>query len=787
MAEARAASVAAHAGTILGVIRSQTTIHRRLAEAQPWLRLAVPVMLGLFLISLAVAGLNHARSQRDAVVTGAADDIEAFARLATAALASSTGVEAGFGDARGALGRLSALLPQGALPGGRRLLLVDPVDRVVAALPTGTPVGGTLADLLGPDQPLTMLGSRAGVMTLTLASGERALATVQEVPGGGRLALVHPLQRATAGWLAGIQTQATLACACALVILCMGAAYTMQAGRACAVDALCERVKRRVDTAFGRGRCGLWDWDLARGSVYWSDSMFDLLGYAREGSDEFLSFGEVNALVHPDDGDLYAIARHLASGRQGVVDHEFRLRAASGDWVWLKARAEIVDDRDDGGRHLVGIFVDITEQRRLAEAGARSDARLRDAVEAISEAFVLWDAQNRLVLCNSKFQDLHRLPPELALPGLRYAEVMGGGTPPTIRRESQPEPSRDTHHDAAGARTVEAELADGRWLQISERRTKDGGYVSVGTDITALKRHGDRLEDSERALLATVQDLKRSRLTLEIQAQQLADVAERYLDQKAQAETANNAKSEFLANMSHELRTPLNAVMGFAELMEAGVHGSLGSPKYAEYCRDIRQSGEYLLSVIDDILAMSRIEARQVTLAPEPVRLDEAVERAAAVVAATAAAKDIAVERVWPAGTTLMADERALQQILDNLLSNAVKFTPARGRVGCRVRVVAGHAHVFVEDTGIGIPPHALARIGQPFTQVETRDSRCYKGSGLGLAIARSLAELHGGSLRVRSQEGVGTIVLVRLPLAGPVRALPPIEAPAAAAAARLH
>ena len=163
-----------------------------------------------------------------------------------------------------------------------------------------------------------------------------------------------------------------------------------------------------------------------------------------------------------------------------------------------------------------------------------------------------------------------------------------------------------------GARTFEAQLDDGRWLQISERRTKDGGFVSVGTDITELKRHEEKLIESEQRLMATVADLRTSQQTLERQTEQLADLAEKYAEEKDRAEEANQAKSKFLANMSHELRTPLNAIIGFSEIMESGMFGPLGADKYHEYCRDIRESGHYLLDVINDILDMSKIEAGRI-------------------------------------------------------------------------------------------------------------------------------------------------------------------------------
>ncbi|HYF55679.1 MAG TPA: HAMP domain-containing sensor histidine kinase, partial [Salinarimonas sp.] len=266
-------------------------------------------------------------------------------------------------------------------------------------------------------------------------------------------------------------------------------------------------------------------------------------------------------------------------------------------------------------------------------------------------------------------------------------------------------------------------------------------------------------------------DLRISRQKLEQQAQQLADLAERYLEQKAHAESASRAKSEFLANMSHELRTPLNAIIGFAEVMENGLFGPLGAPKYGEYCHDIRTSGEYLLSVINDILDMSRIEAGRIMLARTDVDLEGAVGKAARLVSEFARSKDLALDVECQGGINVHADERAMQQILVNLLQNAVKFTPPGGRITVRCRLAGESANIYVEDTGIGIPREALHKLGTPFEQVESEFNRTYKGSGLGLAIAKSLVELHGGGLRIRSQVGIGTIVLVHLPLR-PVPAL---------------
>ena len=214
------------------------------------------------------------------------------------------------------------------------------------------------------------------------------------------------------------------------------------------------------------------------------------------------------------------------------------MRHAKGDWIWLRARAEIVREGPGEAAHLVGIAVDTSEQKILAERTATADMRLRDAMETVSEAFVLWDTDNRLVMCNSKFQQFHNLPDTAVAAGQPYKQVMAKGTSPLVQSQFAL-----GERPATGARTYEARLGDGRWLQINERRTKDGGYVSVGTDITALKRHEETIDgirtasDGDRRGFAQITPDARN------QAQQLAELAEKYLEQKAEAETANRAKS----------------------------------------------------------------------------------------------------------------------------------------------------------------------------------------------------------------------------------------------------
>ena len=718
----------------------------------------VPFAAVLFLAALAFMTAQHLRVERHRAFEAGARELDLRASLLAERIDATLGASPDLTPQdllRTALSR-STDAPAGIV------VLANEAGGIVAQEPADSQLAPTMSDLLGTAEPLAILADKAGVLRIRDAGGDDELATVRNLrPPLGQLAYTMRASDLLAPWRESALVTILLLVSTIVVMTSAALAYMIQLKRArsAAIDANIAR--RHVDLALNRGRCGLWDWDMERGSIVWSRSMFELLGYPP--SPLAMSIDDLQSLVHPDDDNIVEFATQAIEAQQESIDREFRIRNASGDWVWLRARAEIVSDRPHGGAHFIGIAVDITEQKNLAEVSATADQRLREAIEAISEAFVLWDASNRLVLCNSKYQRLHNLPPDAMRPGAHYSEVAGHSAAPLVDGEIALQ-VRETAPDRPNARTYEAHLTDGRWLQVNERRTRDGGLVSVGADITALKRQQEQLQNSERMLLSSVAELRRSRQSLEGQAQQLADLAERYLEQKARAEMANRAKAEFLANMSHELRTPLNAIIGFSQLMEQETFGPLGSPRYGEYCRDIHRSGEYLLGVFSDVLDMSRLEAGKMRLCPAQVRVEPAIRNALRDVEQIAREKRLTIEVEASGGETLSADPQAIERILQTLLRNAVKFTPEGGAISVGAQAFNEQIYIYVEDSGPGIARHDLSRLGRPFEQAQGGMANGMKGSGLGLAIANSLVELHGGSLRVNSTLGEGTVVLVALP-----------------------
>jgi two-component system cell cycle sensor histidine kinase PleC len=760
MARAHAANACVQSSdSIKGLAQSiAKPAYQRLLTAEPVLRRAVPTLIIAFLVTICLGAFVQVLDQSRQKRVANKRDLAAIADI----LSDRLGYLATRPDRLSNIERLQILLPDlipswGTAP-GRHVIITGADHRILARVPIDASLGENdrILDLISTAQLLATPGLQGTVTEIILPNGRGALAISQLIKTlPGRVVIIQ--EKVEPIWGSDAALSVTLSATTGFVVLILGFAFHWQSTRAREGDLINDAVRGRIDTALNRGRCGLWDWDLSRGRIFWSNSMFAMLGLNNRS--DLLTFGEVNALVKSDDIDLFAIADRLVSGELNHIDQTFRMQHTDGHWIWLRVRCELSQGASDAGLHLIGIAVDITEQKSLAERSVEADLRLRDAIETIPEAFVLWDASNRLVLCNSHFQKLHKLPDSAVAPGTSYETVIEVGKMPEVRSRQH-----DNVHQIPGARTFEAQLDDGSWLHISERRTKDGGYVSVGTDITRIKEHEQKLVDNDLRLRATVIDLQRSQAALERQAIELADLAEKYSEEKTRAEEANQTKSKFLANMSHELRTPLNAIIGFSEIMGSGMFGSLGSERYQEYCHDILTSGQYLLEVINDILDMSKIEAGRMKLDMEPLDLSKTLAESLRVVSGRAQDKSLILDADIAGNIPVVADRRATKQILVNLLSNAVKFTPEGGRITVRSRTFDDKIVLMIADTGIGIAPQSLARLGRPFEQVESQMTKTYHGSGLGLAIARSLAQLHGGSMRLRSKLDTGTVVRVVLP-----------------------
>jgi two-component system cell cycle sensor histidine kinase PleC len=526
---------------------------------------------------------------------------------------------------------------------------------------------------------------------------------------------------------------APLVIGCALAVLLVRQSLTAQAAQK-AFAASEERFRLAVEAA----GCGIWEWDLLENKVFMSDVTGMIMGWDGGG---VASAEQVLARIAPEHREPVREAL-LGAAREGTFDISFLIPDQRGRPAWIDARGQGYGLNDGGDyRRIIGVAFDVTDERQAQSRAEAAEDRLRDAIESVSEAFVLWDRSGRLLMCNRAYANVFSLDPRLLKVGARREGVERFAQ--LSIKQSYP-----TSHGASGRR--EAELRDGRWIQISERPTSEGGMVITAADITEVK-------SKEEAFKRAVDSLERSQ-------DQLAELARKYEMEKIRAEGANKAKSEFLANMSHELRTPLNAINGFSEIMTAELFGPLGDRRYKEYVGDILSSGQHLLSVINDILDMSKIEAGKMTLRFEALDLHDVAEDAVRLVRGRADAAGLRLSVDMDDLPEVEADFRALKQVLLNLLSNAVKFTPRGGAI--RVFARAGRdaegderVQVSVQDTGIGISREDLARLASPFEQVESQHSKTHQGTGLGLALSKALIAMHGGALDIQSEPGKGTTV----------------------------
>jgi len=491
--------------------------------------------------------------------------------------------------------------------------------------------------------------------------------------------------------------------------------------------------EQRFRLAIEASHSGIWEWDLEADSVFVSEATAAMFGWSGART---VSGQDVVAQVAPED-QVRVLQALGAAAADGAFDVSFRVPQPGGGNCWVDARGRgFGEPGAHGPSRIIGVALDITEERRAQRRVHTAESRLRDAIESLSEAFALWDAGDQLLLCNRNYGVMLGLSMDQLQPGASrdaVTQLIRAGV-----KQEQP----------AVAGRYEVEMKDGRWLQVSERRTTEGGAVVTITETTTVKRQQETRRANE---------------------QQLADLARKYEAEKIKAEGANRAKSEFLANMSHELRTPLNAINGFSEMMVGEMYGPLGDPRYGEYASDILSSGQHLLALINDILDMSKIEAGKMHLRFEPISLEEVADSAIRLVRNRAEAVGVALTLDLPTLPDIEADYRAIKQVLLNLLSNAIKYTPRGGSIVItaepKADVMGGRIKVSVTDTGIGIPQEDLARLAKPFEQVDSHLARTTSGTGLGLALTKSLVEMHNGVLTLESTPGEGTVVSFVLPV----------------------
>ncbi|MEQ8435594.1 MAG: ATP-binding protein [Oceanicaulis sp.] len=643
----------------------------------------------------------------------------------------------------GSVGALVAVLDPAPLLGPRRegeiAILTDIDGRVLATAPrtafTGAP---RIADLVGLEtQVVAEIARTGGAAPGADFAGAEGVLGAAPINGAPLTAMsIGPSGLDSAAWRDTVFFHvllflAPLGTAMALLIMLRSQMSKLDDTQVRLRDS-----ENRLRLAIEGARCGVWDWDLDEDEVVLTDSFARLIG--RAGA-EVMSGPELLRLIRQEDQPRL---RAALRGAANAKDVDLELRAA-GLPVWLQLRGRL----QPGTRRIVGVAIDTTERKGAQARVAAAESRLRAALESMSESFVLWDARRRLVLWNRKFREFFGFADGKLRTGMSYAEVedVAGRA---IKR---------IHGGEDGAEAYDLELGDGRWLRYSERRTADGGLVSVGADITALKSQEAALKENDRKMRRTVENLRLSQ-------ERVQELAANYEQEKIRAEEANRSKSEFLANMSHELRTPLNAINGFSEIMAGEMFGPLGDARYKDYVGDILTSGQHLLSLINDILDMSKIEAGKMQLQSEPLDPSDLIEQCVRLMRARADEKEITLEIAGGVLPSIEADPRALKQVMLNLMSNAVKFTPEGGKVTVRGFDAADGVVLQVADTGIGISEEDLPRVGRPFEQIENQHSKKHQGSGLGLALSKSLVEMHGGALRIDSVLGKGTTVSFSLP-----------------------
>ena len=580
-----------------------------------------------------------------------------------------------------------------------------------AAQRPGTPLAGRREPYLEDGfywLPLWRLGQPVGAWLLPADGASSGDSTMPADPAGQRARVLEPLLRTAA----------------ALLLRDQGAA----AGRPGGSHGELIRAALRGAGTF------VWEWDIRSDRFSDTDEGFAQLGYPLpEGG---ATQRDWDALIHPEDrvGSHEAYLRHVR-GETSVYESSYRALAADGSWRWLAERGRVIEwDAEGEPLRMVGIQTDITERRAVEDEAAGAMARLSKIAAHVPG--MLFQFVRRADGSTHFPYVSERCVPLLGVP----AEALMADAAAMLRRIDFEDRQPMLDSIDASARSFEP------WQLSFRVHRRDGALRWLRGQATpqpgptdAITWHG-YFEDVTEAM-----------------------TVEHAHQQRAAAEAANRAKTEFLSRMSHELRTPLNAVLGFAQLLEVDPGAAL-VPEQRRRVGLIREAGEHLLAMINDLLDLTRIEAGRLTLVPETVALDLLLQDGAAMLHARASEAGVQVTLDCPPGLVLQADRTRLRQVLLNLLSNAIKYNRRGGQVALRAwRHADGGTTLEVEDTGLGMRRDELAQLFQPFNRLSHAHGPI-EGTGIGLAVTQALVTLMGARIEVHSAPRVGSTFRVVWP-----------------------
>ncbi len=498
----------------------------------------------------------------------------------------------------------------------------------------------------------------------------------------------------------------------------------------------------RVGIALEAAHVGLWDWDVTTRELFVDHTYFGFLGLPKV--DRTQPMAAFEKLVHPDDLESFRkSADDAVRGKAPLLQFEHRMRHADGRWVWLETCGSVTArDRDGRVTRMTGTQTNITERKQLERALSNTLRVMRALLETLPTPVIMRDADRRVTLVNAAWEKMLGIPRQ-AIVG-KLIEDYAGRVLSDNHRQSDEEVL--TQKRALVYETV-VHGVDGSNYDVIVAKTPliadDGtvtGLAAVVTDISEQKRVSEAMEKA-----------------------------------RTSAEAAMHAKSRFLANMSHELRTPLNGVVGMASLLE----NTALDAKQRRFVRTLKNSAEALVTLINDVLDLSKAEAGKLELSHVPFELRREVEQVVGLFSARSHDKgiDLAAHIGRDVPAIIHGDPIRLRQVLGNLVNNAVKFTESGAVLVSVVTVTGSDAacvlEISVTDTGVGVAHAEQQRIFDAFEQADGSVTRKFGGTGLGLAISRQLVELMHGTMGLRSEPGVGSRFHFRIPAHVPLAELP--------------